>query len=1363
MADLLNIGRSGLAATRSALSVTGENIANVGTEGYRRRDTIQEEIGSAQASPFIQGSMSQGVMISEIRRAFDGLLAERTRMASSDLASAQAFLPHVSMLEERMQANGSGPVEMLESFFASLGGLSGDPAATGLRRVVLESGKALATSVADLGEGLGNLLSGVEAEAEIALGSANATLKDLAELQKAIGAQPREASRNPMLDKRDQMLTKLADIVDITVSYDDWGLAEVRLGSIPGGPLLLEGGENARLSMSNYDRVTVHPYDPSAKDMTRNLGSGQLHGLAMANATISDAISELDQWAVSIARDMNAVHAEGLDLNGEPGGRLFALEGWTAQATDAARGSATAVVTVTDVDLMPDGPLELVYDRPTGFWSLTTESGEALATGENRLTIPGLVIDLDGQPADGDRIRLSQTDGNAVNMRFLLDDPADIAAAGALRVSAAPTNSGTGQISLAVSAAPASEAADLAELLTGSSSDAVEFLSAGVVGMIPAENRSAELLALPRHASLEMSLAAGATANDLTLVSGADTHVFSAGGLSPAEFSVSLMAGDIESDTGLRLSELGLFASGEDGRFTLTAFEDASLPTASLATSAGTVSGLQVTDASSAASLAVFTREGRQIAGPPLSSAQAQELLTEANGFVAGAVYNTDYLNEPSGYGSLQLDRMTGGGDPSVLLGTDLGIATWTGNAPAAAEPATTFSFDGGVQSVDIDIPIGASAALRAQLLEGKLAANTTAQTSVEMSLPATGALSFTLAGTNLDPVRITADIGASGLSGVAAKINEKTFATGIHAELGPDGERLVLTHKGGADITFADFGFDAASTLGLTRLGPDGQRLGATTNFTSGGADAARVQGTVTLSAATDFGVMEGATLRVSENDAFNGGRIERQIADAGGTAILKFPFEGGLDGAGGSATDPFAGTVAYTLRITDSAGIVQETRFDASLSGASDSAEAAAGMAAALRDKAPSSTIMGAALTDLPPEGTQMRVTLGGQGYAIRMTGSGPEVIGPEPDRLAVSFDASNRLTIATKGGHLDGAALTLPSDAGEAARFGLGVADAPQTVLTGQPPEALPASFDLSVGGSDYSVSVSGAGVSLPAGFPGSASVDGTTGAVSISIDARLGPVRIAAQSGAADAGFTTLGAEGFLADGALTLTSTDGRVLEIDASVSGSATRLSLSDLPDEELLVVMTEPGALRLSGALGPENDRPSQAPLEVRVLDAASKLVGLFDSDTGASIATRSLDPSGSAQLGGFSITLSGELVDGDSFIIAPNGNGTGDPSNVERLADLQRAEPGQDRGGFASMFAEMLSDIGARVSGGNSNLDTTMAIKDSAERAEANRSAVDLDEEAARLMQQQQAYQANAQVLSVARQLFTTLMNAL
>ena len=45
----------------------------------------------------------------------------------------------------------------------------------------------------------------------------------------------------------------------------------------------------------------------------------------------------------------------------------------------------------------------------------------------------------------------------------------------------------------------------------------------------------------------------------------------------------------------------------------------------------------------------------------------------------------------------------------------------------------------------------------------------------------------------------------------------------------------------------------------------------------------------------------------------------------------------------------------------------------------------------------------------------------------------------------------------------------------------------------------------------------------------------------------------------------------------------------------------------------------------------------------------------------------------------------------------------------------------------------------------------------------AEARVSAVDLDTEAANLISQQQAYQANAQVISVARSLFDTLLNAL
>ena len=41
MADLLNIGMSGLHAAKTNLAVTGHNITNVKTPGYTRQDTVQ--------------------------------------------------------------------------------------------------------------------------------------------------------------------------------------------------------------------------------------------------------------------------------------------------------------------------------------------------------------------------------------------------------------------------------------------------------------------------------------------------------------------------------------------------------------------------------------------------------------------------------------------------------------------------------------------------------------------------------------------------------------------------------------------------------------------------------------------------------------------------------------------------------------------------------------------------------------------------------------------------------------------------------------------------------------------------------------------------------------------------------------------------------------------------------------------------------------------------------------------------------------------------------------------------------------------------------------------------------------------------
>ena len=48
MSSLFEIGKSGVQAYRQALSVTGQNIANVNTDGYNRRAADLEEVPSVQ-------------------------------------------------------------------------------------------------------------------------------------------------------------------------------------------------------------------------------------------------------------------------------------------------------------------------------------------------------------------------------------------------------------------------------------------------------------------------------------------------------------------------------------------------------------------------------------------------------------------------------------------------------------------------------------------------------------------------------------------------------------------------------------------------------------------------------------------------------------------------------------------------------------------------------------------------------------------------------------------------------------------------------------------------------------------------------------------------------------------------------------------------------------------------------------------------------------------------------------------------------------------------------------------------------------------------------------------------------------------
>jgi len=113
---------------------------------------------------------------------------------------------------------------------------------------------------------------------------------------------------------------------------------------------------------------------------------------------------------------------------------------------------------------------------------------------------------------------------------------------------------------------------------------------------------------------------------------------------------------------------------------------------------------------------------------------------------------------------------------------------------------------------------------------------------------------------------------------------------------------------------------------------------------------------------------------------------------------------------------------------------------------------------------------------------------------------------------------------------------------------------------------------------------------------------------------------------------------------------------------------------------------------------------------------------------------------------------------AEGTVFRIAPTPPGAQDNRNALALA-ARRAQPGPNGTLEAQLDAE-LAAIGAQVADTRRLESATAALKEDTARANAAISGVDLELEAAELTRLQAAYRANAQIISVARDLLDQIL---
>jgi flagellar hook-associated protein 1 len=161
-----------------------------------------------------------------------------------------------------------------------------------------------------------------------------------------------------------------------------------------------------------------------------------------------------------------------------------------------------------------------------------------------------------------------------------------------------------------------------------------------------------------------------------------------------------------------------------------------------------------------------------------------------------------------------------------------------------------------------------------------------------------------------------------------------------------------------------------------------------------------------------------------------------------------------------------------------------------------------------------------------------------------------------------------------------------------------------------------------------------------------------------------------------------------------------------------------------------------------------------------------------LLDRDTGAlvNVGTGTWTAGEGINLNGFTVSLNGVPKTGDTITVdktlfpgSNNGNALAMSSLADdRIVGMTLDGNGNPIGGRTATdaYAAAMADIGVRVQSARLATNISATASEQADATLASKTGVNLDEEASRLIQFQQSYQAAAKVLQVAQSVFDTML---
>ncbi len=310
----INIGLSGLQAAQIGQDVTGHNIANAGTDGYSVQAVDQktaETWVAADTTGATPSTLGSGVQARSITRARDRYLDSEVRNGLSEQSAQTTLNDNLKQVEAAYgEPSDHGLNNGLGTFFQNFTNLVNNPEDAGVRATVVAGANALVSQFHTLQERLSGVGTQVSDTISSDVDTINTVGKQIADLNITIRQSLVQGETpNDLLDRRDILVDKLAQIANVNVVNRSDGSMDVSIGTSN----LVQGITPYTLSLNG----------PNSLSARGDIKGGELGGLLTSQSSIAGYQSDLNSLASSLATQVNAIHKTGAGLDGTTGLALF--------------------------------------------------------------------------------------------------------------------------------------------------------------------------------------------------------------------------------------------------------------------------------------------------------------------------------------------------------------------------------------------------------------------------------------------------------------------------------------------------------------------------------------------------------------------------------------------------------------------------------------------------------------------------------------------------------------------------------------------------------------------------------------------------------------------------------------------------------------------------------------------------------------------------------------------------------------------------------------------------------------------------------------------------------------------------------